>query len=445
MKKISFILISILLLIMSFGIISCGGNYVEINSIEDLYSMDSRKSYKLMTDIDLKNSDWVGLAVKNFDGNGHTISNVIVNDIAFFKDAKSIKNLTLSNIYLTTKDSETASILLYAKDDYTIENVTIKNSNLKVVSTFTGNLLNGLEVSALVTMYTRYNGEIRNCKIENTTLDITSKNADLIYVGGVCGYGDPVVSISNTVCDGLTIKLKKDSGSAIIGGLSNGISGDGANCVNSSVKNSKIQVEGTYYGGVVAGGLCGSIGDGYNDIAMTGCASINNEINVSHKYNYCVSGLVAVNSGADVLDCLVEGNVLSGERLEKDDEYLPKIASVIASNNGNVKRIISRRNDVVGTENSSSSCPSMVGGFVANNSGSISYCALLESTVSGYGVEKFCSGTQGVHLCYSDKDVNKEGVSKLEEINWSTLYEDLNLSSNYWSLNSIVGIKHIGE
>ena len=99
-------------IILSLGMISgCGlfgGNatYHEISSLEDLYAMESNKNYQLMCDLDLGEREWFPLSVHQFNGNGHTISNGIINSTisgskyrsGFFEDADKVVDVKFSNM-----------------------------------------------------------------------------------------------------------------------------------------------------------------------------------------------------------------------------------------------------------------------------------------------------------------------------------------------------------
>jgi len=61
-------------------------NYLEVSTVDQLKEMDLNQSYQLIADIDLDGEDWVPIGdidtpfQGNFNGNGHTISNLSIND-----------------------------------------------------------------------------------------------------------------------------------------------------------------------------------------------------------------------------------------------------------------------------------------------------------------------------------------------------------------------------
>lgn len=84
MKKFFSYLLVLSVIVGSFfaltGCVKSDDSYHEVSSVEDLYAMKSNKCYQLTCDIDLKEREWYPLEVKNFNGNGHTISNAYITE-----------------------------------------------------------------------------------------------------------------------------------------------------------------------------------------------------------------------------------------------------------------------------------------------------------------------------------------------------------------------------
>ena len=225
------------------------------------------KTIKLGADIDLNNEEWapIGSAyadhgfMGNFDGNGYTIKNLAITNIAADTDGYAyaglfgvtegtdkdnqnyIKNLVIENVNIATEGHIVAAAIAYPY--YTeLENIKVKgNVNIK-----------GGHYTAGVLGYTRrlYNAE--NISIEATNGSIEGN----ITVGGVISdiqSNGGAVNYSNFEATGLTIKAVKS-----VGGISGIICNQTLN--GATVKNVVIVSD-----DALKGTLCGSF-DGVSEI-----------------------------------------------------------------------------------------------------------------------------------------------------------------------------------
>ena len=197
-----------------------------VNSGKDYYA---GKTVVLTNDIDLKNAEWtpIGSATKdhgfmgNFDGNGKTISNLTINNIALDADGYAyagffgitegeagaenvIKNLTIKNVTINTTGHIVAAAIAYPYYT-TVKNITV-----------CGNIaINGGDYTAGVLAYTR------RCTTA-TMLTINGNEDSYITgrytVGGVLSdlqtNGGIVADYSNFAASGLTI-----TGEKCVGGI----------------------------------------------------------------------------------------------------------------------------------------------------------------------------------------------------------------------------------
>lgn len=219
----------------------------------------------LINDIDLCGEEWtpIGSATQdhgfmgNFDGNGKTIKNLKISNIALDSDGYAyaglfgvteganannqnyIKNLTIENVDIQTNGHIVAAAIAYPYYT-TVENVTVKG-NIKI---------NGGDYTAGVLAYTRRCVNVSNISIEgNNGSTIEGKST----VGGVISdiqmNGGLIANYSNFAASGLTIK-----GTTCVGGISGIISKQELNGV--TVKNVVI-VCGDNRTGIVSGALGG--------------------------------------------------------------------------------------------------------------------------------------------------------------------------------------------
>lgn len=278
-----------------------GQDVIEIGTVDELKAfrdaVNNKISYagktvKLTADLDLSGEDWFpigyntmssypGTAFKgNFDGGGHTISNLKVSSnepnyatAGFFGSisAGSIKNLTLKNVNITSTHWA-GGIVAYKGDNtkVTIDNCHVKNGS--IVST--PELING-----------------------------SYDNGD--KVGGIMGQAQPETTISNCSVENLTIKAYRDLG---------GIVGWSASVVtNNTVKNVTVTQDltngyknptPTTVGDIVGGGSAASNpeANGNTVIKSDPVAQIGET-----KYETLADAVAAANTG-DVIEIIKAGD-----------------------------------------------------------------------------------------------------------------------------------------
>ena len=254
------------------------------------------KTIKLGADIDLNNEEWapIGSAyadhgfMGNFDGNGHTIKNLAITEIAADADGyvyaglfgvtegtdkdnqNYIKNLVIENVNIATEGHIVAAAIAYPY--YT------ELEDIKVQGKVT---IKGGDYTAGVLAYTRRCVDAENISIEATNGSIEGNKT----VGGVISdiqmNGGLTANYSNFSASGLTIKAVKS-----VGGISGIICNQTLN--GATVKNVNIVCENESKG-IVAGS------NGGDD---------SNLMNVSHENVTGATRLVGAtyNEGAIVVD-----------------------------------------------------------------------------------------------------------------------------------------------
>lgn len=165
----------------------------------------------LIADIDFEGKTWIPVrshidwksTVNEFNGNGHTISNLTVNGQAMFTIFANshdvvVKNVTFDNAKVTCNGINSAIIVGQTYNNLLLENVDVKNSSVTgnyKVATLVGSVYN--ESTSTIT------ATLKNCDVTNTS--IKSTQYDFCTSGMVAfvnaGDNDAVVFENCTVSD----------------------------------------------------------------------------------------------------------------------------------------------------------------------------------------------------------------------------------------------------
>ena len=157
-----------------------------VSTVEELKAIRENRSYRLEADLDLSGEVWSPVSVRNFDGNGHTISNVRFQaalqdqDGGFFSTAKSITNLTLRNVVgIVQSQEEHNGIGVLAGSVETLRDVNVEEANLTVmVPAVDGANVGGISGSTS-------DGMMERVIAENISLNVSGNGN--VYVGGISG------------------------------------------------------------------------------------------------------------------------------------------------------------------------------------------------------------------------------------------------------------------
>lgn len=295
MKKMLLLMTSIILM---FGLASCdifniGGNdtttettetttvdyenFIPINSVEDLQNMEMNKSYILNADLDLTGLAWQPIGsylnpyLGNFDGNGHTISNLTISTdhihnglFGYLTGNVSDLNLDAVSIdYNATFITYAGGIAGYSNgniEDCTVSgNIDVLNSESSIflgmlvgftqgklyqdttVEEFEPNLISNNTVTGTINAVSKEIGYIGGMigKTYNTTVTMNASFVNLtvnvndysVYIGGVIGHNfggilhdfpELVDDINIYIYDNVTVNtitVNDDSGSFSVGGF----------------------------------------------------------------------------------------------------------------------------------------------------------------------------------------------------------------------------------
>lgn len=420
---------------------ACGAVKHGISTVEDLYAMQSGKSYSLKCDIDLKGRAWTPLSVKNFDGNGHTIKNCTINetltsDGGFFKRIEKLNNVTfdgiVGNISFIADDAQwlnggIAAGLVYKE----IKNVTVINSDLSfsVVKTDANATIvhvGGIagEYSAgMATLSTGFTG-VYDCTFLNSNLSVTGKSVSL-SVGGIVGSHFTKEFLNCSVVNSVINSNGTTGG--IIGFLDNG-----SVVKNCAFKNSEIKSTGGYAGGIV--GMISS----YSKPEITECSASGGTVEVNSKGGYAVGGIVGCDYGDKTVinNCLVSGMALDCSTVSSKADESCLAGGLCGVASGTVSKSIVVDCKVSGTGGTSSK-NMFAAGFIARVGGSVNNCAAYGVTVTGGKSDIFAPSGDTVFNSFVGEGSapNANGLSVLNPSEWESILEKILLDNGIWSFD----------
>ena len=277
---------------------------IEIGSVSQLFafaqSVNAGKTYAgetvvLTADIDLNNVAWTpignftydintngdgyvyGKTFKGtFDGQGHTIKNLYVNDpntsgvglFGYVTDA-TVKKLTIENVKLNAL-SHVAAFVARANGTSTVTNCNLTGDiDINAYWAYVGGIVGKA-----------YAIEIDNCTVTpNGIGKITSENRNA--VGSILAWMESASTVTNCKAQDLNL-----TGWANIGGITGFVNKNGtvANCSARNITLTKTRVDGIGTVGLAAGGWCGAgitIQDNtFDTITLNGTMVPNNSVDV---------------------------------------------------------------------------------------------------------------------------------------------------------------------
>lgn len=465
-QKLNSIFLSVMLLFGFSWLTGCGSNsvkYEQITSIEDLYAMESNKSYELTCDIDLNSGEWYPLAVKNFNGNGHTIKNGYIikttenQSSGFFISVKTLENVVFDNIQVKVTFSDdspgTYNGGIIAGEAITVESVTITDSKgfftASVDNSSSANSVNCGVIAGYVS------GKINNSRVENCELKCTRIYSKL-NVGGIAGevFSSQSEKVTDNVMENSKIYADADTMNCggIIGRLNQG-SGKTSGCV---AKNNMIELKvypeytASRYDSC-AGGVIGCVAE--KNIVENSVGS-NNEITLSRKSRnqtlftdkggYCIGGIIGKSAG-NVSDCLSEFNNIRGTSESTSSKQFARIGGLCGSATATISKSVSQSNTVIEANTTESSTVS-VAGFVAKTTATVTNCAVYNNTVTGKNRDVFTDKTKdSLFNCYvagqneAIPDANSLPVLSSEQ--WNDIINVLSLGSKWYMENGVLNLR----
>ena len=403
--------------------------YIDISSAEELLAMQPDKSYKLTCDIDLGGMTWDPICVVGFNGDGHTISNFVLNSInqdyvAFFSWCYYLENLTFDNAVLIATNTGFVSFGVAGRGDFSVfgtdyfcKNVTVKNSKLTV---------NNNDVNTYIgVISTNDSNTMIDCHVENCTVDCNISSTTHVQIGGIINSAK---SIENCSATNLTINGDcSNSGGTLYAG---GIVCYDTEVKNSYVKDSTISIQ--HFGENFVGGL---IGRSYNKIV--GCGVENCDIsfkgNTSYSDYSAVGGFAGqisenvLSAESSISQCYVNNCTVSGT----SNDYNAYAGGFVGINDESISSSF-----VANTTISTSGCKTS--GFSAKPDNGITYCGVYNLTLNSDEDDIFAAESNLIYKCYADNYThgkNSNDVEVLSESVWksSSLSDYLHLSTSLWT------------
>lgn len=267
-------------------------DFIEINAASDFQTIvsgsNSGKKYYLSTDLDFTDITWTieatGTSFQGYiDGNGKTISNIVITSTGYGgvfarTNGATIKNLIVDNVKVTAAGRGGILIGRVENNTTTLENITIKNSEISAADSngagIIGQVSNGLNAS--------------NITILNSSIKNTAKNA-----GGFIGRVDSAngkAVLTNVLISGVNVETATgtgDTGNGLLIGYIANAAGASVDAENIAVINSDANT--TASRGVLIGYL-----------RSPGAMTINNAyVNITFTEGTIKSGLQAHTHASD--------------------------------------------------------------------------------------------------------------------------------------------------
>ena len=275
-------------------------NPYEIWISDEMYMIDDKEEYLsanfiLMADINMY-GDWLGVEGEftgTFDGNNHTISNVIIYGGLFeCLNGATVNNLTINNPVFSNSFSGNAVGTLASKTsgNTTIEGCTIIADVTGIAPFYFGGFIGENSGDLAIT----------RCRVTDTNFTITpSRNNLTNYVGGFVGRSSGSLSISECYC-----------------------------CADINVIADELPA--SAYDNIYAGGFIGlgklSISNSYFDGSIN-CRSVSKNIHVG--------GIAAeLHADSKISNCYVAGSLSARDTEYEKKTYVSHIANINPSSVG---------------------------------------------------------------------------------------------------------------
>ena len=385
--------------------------YKTVSSIQDLMNMQEDGYYSLSADIDFEGESWTAVSVKGFDGNGHTISNCIINvGVAFFDDVDSISDITFDAIIVKAGKNICAGSV-----SQRIANVTVKNSQLTVAGS--GNI--GIIAGSANNME---NCEVVGCEIKCGLL----KNSALI--GGLAGSVDGEVDSCylSDVDINAVHNSASDKSTFCVGGLIG--KQYGSDVTECSVSHAQIRVEATDEdSGVSIGGLIGYSEPG----KVSYCFTEDTTIEVSAQNEVRIGGLIGI-TYSTISNSYTSNNTMSCIADVAKKSY---IGGFSASAMEVTQSCFSANNCLIGKTSDDNV---YVAGFCPNVQEAINYCGVLDNTMTGTNIDEFAFESDMIFNSFvtdTAQYVNVNGLEVISSMDWfspTIIAEKLKLSQSKW-------------
>ena len=299
--------------------------YREVYNIDDWKNMknSTTENYMLMNDLDFINESGTQFAGITFtgiiNGNNHTIKNIKEANNVFNTIQGEVKNLSVENIELIENrglsgiNTDRIS-LISTLNGGTLDNIQIKNMKIKLedkdsyISDVYSGALFGNEQNG---------GIVKNCTINNLTIDSDLKNVGTFYIGGIGGYATKV-QIYNCAVTDLNIAVEKSKVVQETAGIVGYFNGN----IQDTYAEGKISSQTGYVGGIVGKQSGGAINNTYNKVDIEARGDF-----VGGLISESTSSLVNLNNN------IVLGNIYSSTNIENLGRIMGRKTTIVSNNN----------------------------------------------------------------------------------------------------------------
>lgn len=473
-QKVNSIILSVMLLFGFSLLTGCGNNsvkYEKITSVDDLYAMESNKSYELTCDIDLQGGEWFPLEVKNFNGNGYTIKNCYISTPVqnyddkgyklsvsggFFAKLSRLENISFENIQVNvtfTDGTQQCNGGVVAGEMKEIENVTITNSKgfFTHSSDDDSSYVNCGVIAGVIDGTGYYSGKtIKNVQVENCELRC-SRIYRALRVGGIAGS---VVFHETEIADNKVTdsRIFADADYLYCGGVFGDLeyySGTASVFVS---KNNRFDLKAhPVYTKAVASSVGGVVGCSSKNSDIGKAVSSNNEIILSRssrnetlfldKGGYRMGGVVGSSAGK-ISNCLSDSNTISGSSESTSSNQFASVGGLSGYATATISKSVAQNNTISET-NTVSASAMLSAGFVAKTSASVTNCAVYNNTVNGKKQDAFTAEVEDrLFDCYvagQDESIaNANSLPVLSSEQWNDIIAVLSLDSDWNMENGIL-------
>lgn len=473
-QKLNSIFLSVMLLFGFSWLTGCGSNsvkYEQITSIEDLYAMESNKSYELTCDIDLQGGEWYPLEVKNFNGNGYTIRNCYISTPVqnyddkgyklsvsggFFAKLNRLEDIVFDNIQVNvmfTDGTQQCNGGVVAGEMKEIENVTITNSKgfFTLSSEDDSSHVNCGVIAGVIDGTGYVSGKtIKNVQVENCELRC-SRIYRALRVGGIAGsvvFHETEIA-DNKVTDSRIFADADDLSCGGVFGYLEYYSGTTSGCIS---KNNRFDLKAhPIHTKAVASSVGGVVGCSSKNSDVEKSVSSNNEIILSRSSRnetlftdnggYRMGGIAGISAGR-ISNCLSDSNTISGSSESTSSKQFASVGGLCGYASATISKSVAQNNTISETNTVSASAMSSAG-FVAKTSASVTNCAVYNNTVNGKKQDAFTAEVKDrLFDCYvavqEESIANANSLPILSYEQWNDIITVLSLDSDWNMENGIL-------
>lgn len=474
-QKVNSIILSVMLLFGFSLLTGCGSNsvkYEKITSVDDLYAMESNKSYELTCDIDLQGGEWFPLEVKNFNGNGYTIRNCYISTPVqnydnkgyklsvsggFFAKLNRLEDIAFDNIQVNvtfTDGTQQCNGGVVAGEMKEIENVTITKS--KGFFTLSSEEDDSSQVNCgVIAGFIDGTGYVSGKTIKNVQVENCELRCSRIYralrVGGIAGrvvFHETEIA-DNKVTDSRIFADADDLSCGGVFGYLEYYSGTTSGCIS---KNNRFDLKAhPIHTKAAASSVGGVVGCSSKNSDIEKSVSSNNEIILSRSSRnetlftdnggYRMGGIAGISAGR-ISNCLSDSNTISGSSESTSSKQFASVGGLCGYASATISKSVAQNNTISETNTVSASAMSSAG-FVAKTSASVTNCAVYNNTVNGKKQDAFTAEVEDrLFDCYvagQDESIaNANSLPVLSYEQWNDIIIVLSLDSDWKMENGVL-------